>query len=159
MKPNKRVKSDSLRRRSRAALGVIGEEMRFKHLAAFIFLAPSLGFAGVDSFECTVTAVHAVSQEGEIVNDTDNLKKQIGSTFSVERKSGVIRGGYFINSRASKSIEVINEPQENSYYVITKSHGPYISVGYLYVANHRKWLKKPFTYTGSGEYVYSGYCM
>ena len=133
--------------------------MRFAYLPAILSMIPCLSFAGVDSFECTVTSVHAVAEDGEIVSDTEHLKKQIGSTFSVERNSGVIRGGYFINNRASKSIEVINEPQENSYYVITKSHGPYISVGYLFVANHRKWIKKPFTYTRSGEYVYSGYCL
>lgn len=124
-----------------------------------LLLFPCLSFAGVDSFECTVTSVNTVSEDGEIVTDTEDLKKQIGSTFSVERKSGEIRGGYFINNKPSKTVEVINEPNDNSYYAISKSHGPYVSVGYLYIANHRKWLKKPFTYTSSGEYMYSGYCM
>ena len=133
--------------------------MRKTGFVIILSLIPCLSFAGIDSFECTVTSVHAVSEDGKIVTDTEHLKKQIGSTFSVERNSGVIRGGYFTNNRAIKTIEVINEPKDNSYYVITKSHGPDISVGYLYVANYRKWLKKPFTYSSSGEYVYSGYCM
>lgn len=133
--------------------------MRIVNYAIALSLIPCLCFAGVDSFECTVTSAYAVSEDVEIIRDTEHLKKQIGSTFSVERNSGVIRGGYFINNRESKTIEVINEPKDNSYYAISKSHGPYKSVGYLYVANHRKWLKKPFTYTSSGEHVYSGYCM
>ncbi len=133
--------------------------MRYSIITIVLSLLPSLSFAGVDSFECTVTSVHAVSEDGELVTETGHLKKQIGSTFSVERKSGEIRGGYFINNRPSKTVEVINEPDSNSYYVVSKSHGPYVAVGYLYVANHRKWLKKPFTYTSSGEYVYSGFCM
>lgn len=133
--------------------------MRKIIVAVILSLIPCLGVAGADSFECTVTSVRAVSEDGVIVNDTEHLKSQISSTFSVERKGGEIRGGYFINNKASDSIEVINEPKDNSFYVISKSHGQNVSVGYLYVANHRKWLKKPFTYTGSGEYVYSGYCM
>ena len=120
---------------------------------------PSLVIGGINTFECTVTVVHSVSQEGEIVRDTEHLKNQEGSTFSVERSSGAIRGGNFINNRVSEKIEVINEPDSNSYYVISISHGPYKSVGYLYIANHRKWGKMPFTYTSSGEYIYLGYCI
>lgn len=133
--------------------------MKIKYLAVFSLLFPHLSLASVDSFECTVTTVHSVSQKGEIINDTEHLQKQIGSTFSVQRDSGEIRGGYFINNKSSKTINVVNQPTDNSYYVISISHGPVISVGYLYIANHRKWPQKPFTYTGSGEYVYSGYCI
>ncbi len=102
----------------------------------------NMGSTSVYSFECTVTTVHSVSQEGKIVTDTEQLKKQIGSTFSVERNSGAIRGGYFINNKSSETINVINEPSENSYYVISISHGPVKMVGYLYIANHRKWPQK-----------------
>lgn len=126
--------------------------------AAFAMVVSSLTWAGADTFECKVTSVHVVSKQGEIVMDTDHLKKQIGSTFSVERRTGEIRGGYFINNKSAAEIKVINDPVDNSYYVISISHGPIKMVGYLYVANHRKWQRKPFTYTPSGEYVYSGYC-
>jgi len=134
-------------------------QTKFKFLATILLLIPCLSFAGLDTFECTVTSVHSVSQKGKIVSDTEHLKKQIGSTFSVDRSKGTIRGGYFINNRYSETINVINEPSDNSYYVISISHAPIRMVGYLYIANHRKWHQKPFTYTGSGEYVYSGYCI
>ena len=130
-----------------------------KLTATIFILSPCIAYSSVASFECTVTSVHAVSQEGKIVTDTDHLKKQIGSTFSVERNSGEIRGGYFINNRSSEKIIVINEPEDNSYYIISISHPPIKMVGYLYIANHRKWSKKPFTYTSAGEYIYSGYCI
>ena len=68
-------------------------------ITTILFLIPCLSFAGIDTFECKVTSVHAVSEDGEIINDTEHLKEQIGSTFSVERKSGKIRGGYFINNK------------------------------------------------------------
>ena len=132
--------------------------MRFRYIATVFLLSPCLGSAGTNTFECTVTSVHAVSENGEIVRNTDHLKKQIGSTFSVERSTGEIRGGYFINNKSSEKIKVVNEPVDNSYYVISTSHGPIKMVEYLYVANHRKWRQKPFTYTSSGEYIYSGYC-
>jgi len=114
----------------------------------------------IKSFACKVTSVHAVSENGDIVNDTDHLKSQIGSTFNVDRKTGkVISKNKFLGSEAKKSIDVINEPDKNSYYAVYKSYGPYKMVGYLYIANHRSWNKKPFTYTSAGEYVYSGYCL
>lgn len=132
--------------------------MKFKLLATFLLLIPCLSYAGVDSFECTVTSVHCVSEKGEIVSDTEHLKKQIGSKFSVVRSSGAIRGSHYISNEAHESIKAINAPSDNSYYVISISYGPIRRVGYLYIANYRKWLQKPFTYTGDGEYVYSGYC-
>ena len=115
-------------------------------------------FADTGRFECVVTYLHTVVSDGTIVDDTDYLKNQIGSTFYVDRKSGAIRGGYFISNEYSETISVTNEPTNNSYYVVSISHGPIRTVGYLYIAIHRKWNQKPFTYTGAGEYVYSGYC-
>ena len=127
-----------------------------------LLLVFSGSFAGSaatgNRFDCVVTSVHSVASDGKIVNDTKHLKSQIGSTFYVERESGAIRGGYLINNEYSESVSVTNEPTDNSYYVVSTSHGPIKMVGYLYIANHRKWNQKPFTYTGAGEYVYSGYC-
>ena len=70
-------------------------------LVVMLEITPSLALAGLDTFECTVTSVHSVSQKGKIVSDTEHLKKQIGSTFSVDRSKGTIRGGYFINNKYS----------------------------------------------------------
>ena len=123
-----------------------------------LLLLPKLSVAGTGSFDCKVVSVHSVTAEGTLLTEAEHLKGQIGSTFSVERSSGEIRGGQFINNRASEAIRVVNEPVDNSYYVISTSHGPAKSISYLYIANYRKWLQKPFTYTGSGEYIYSGYC-
>lgn len=132
--------------------------MSFRYGLTVLLLFPCLSLAGTNTFECTVTSVHAVSENGKIVRDTDHLKKQIGSTFTVARSTGAIRGGYFINNKSSGKIKVVNEPIDNSYYVISTSHDPIKMVGYLYVGNHRNGQQKPFTYTSSGEYVYSGYC-
>ena len=90
---------------------------------ALIILSTDVA-AGSARFDCTVTSVHAISEQGEVVTDTDHLKKQVGSKFSVDRRTGAIRGGYFINNEYSKETNVINDPADNSYYAVTTSHGP-----------------------------------
>lgn len=67
-------------------------------------------------------------------------------------------GSNFLDSENSETVTVINEPTANSYYAIYESYGPIKMIGYLYIANHRTWPTKPFTYTTAGEYVYSGFC-
>ncbi len=133
-----------------------------KYLLLFIlFMGTSIAKAEVTrEFACKVMSVHAISENGEIVNDTEHLKSQIGSTFRVERKTGYLKSkNRFLFSEGKENIDVINQPESNSYYVVYKSYGPYKMVGYLYIADHRKWNKKPFTYTNAGEYIYSGYCL
>ena len=128
------------------------------YLAIILLILSGSAIADTQRFECVVTYVYSVVSDGTIVDDTDRLKNQIGSTFYVERKSGAIRGNYFITNEYSETVSVTNEPANNSYYVVSVSYGPVRTVGYLYIAIHRKWNQKPFTYTGEGEYVYSGYC-
>lgn len=118
----------------------------------------SLEAVTTPTFECTVTSVHAIAEDGRVVNDTEHLKKQLGSRFSVEKSTGAMRGGEFIDNRNRKHIKVTNSPPDNSYYLVTESHGPFVMIGYLYIGNHRKGPQKPFTYTASGEYIYSGFC-
>ena len=120
-----------------------------------IYSAPALSN---NFFQCTVTSVQAVADDGKIVSDTTHLKSQIGSKFTVNKRNGEIRGGYFINNEHSQEIKVTNEPSTNSFYVTTISHGPIRMVGYLYIGNHRKSETKPFIYTNSGEYIYYGFC-
>lgn len=116
----------------------------------------SLAQAGSDTFACIVTSAHVASEEGEIVTNTDFLKGQVGLTLSVDRESGVIRGDGNLNNTGMKSIQVVNEPKDAECYVVSINYHP--EVYYLYIANQRKWKKKPFTYALHGEYVYSGYC-
>jgi hypothetical protein len=128
--------------------------------AGSLLLIAPWGSVMADSlfFECITTAVHDISEAGEIVTDTAHLRSQVGSKFRVLKTSGDIQGGYFINNESSREVRVINSPSENAYYVISVSHGPYVSVGYLYIGNHRRGPQKPFTYTSGGAYVYSGFC-
>ena len=127
-------------------------------VTAIALALPFSTLAANTHFDCTVTSMHAIAEDGSVVTETEHLKKQIGSRFLVEKKSGAIRGGYFINNEHSKEIRVTNSPPDNSYYVVTVSHGPIVMIGYLHIGNHRKGTQKPFTYTSSGEYIYYGYC-
>ena len=132
-------------------------KLKIVFIGALLF--PLLSSAGIDTFECTVTSVQAISESGEVISDTDHLKNQVGSTFSVDRSSGEIRGGYFINNKNSKSIAVTNEPKSNAFYVVSTSHGPNVLLSYLYVGNNREANQKPFMYTSSGQYIYMGHCI
>ncbi|VAW77748.1 hypothetical protein MNBD_GAMMA12-3203 [hydrothermal vent metagenome] len=128
-------------------------------LTLLIFLSGvTNSHALVETFECTVKAVQEVSEKGEIIRGTEHLKSQIGSTFSVEKTTGEIRGGYFINNRYKKSVEVISLPAKGSYYAVSKSHGPHIEISYLYVNNFSKSIEKTFTYVVSGKWIYTGTC-
>lgn len=98
-------------------------------------------------------------QDGQMITSTEHLQRQVGNTFRVQRSDGSITGGDFFDSSTAEKIRVINEPEENSYYAIYESYGPNRMVGYLYIANHRSWPTKPFTYTTAGEYIYSGVCV
>ena len=109
-------------------------------------------------FDCTVTFAHAVADNGDVVTDTPHLKSLIGSHFTVERKSGEIRGGYFISNDSFGDIRVFNSPSTNTYYVVSISRGSHVSVSYLYIGNHRSSSTKPFSYSGNGDQVFSGFC-
>jgi len=101
---------------------------------------------------------YGISKEGKFETGAPYQSEQIGSTFSVDRATGAIGGGYFLNNRSSKAVRVINQPEKDAFYVISESHGPIVMVGYLYIGNHTDGPLKPFTYTNSGQYVYTGLC-
>lgn len=130
----------------------------FYKLMVLVLAMTGASAAFARGFNCTVVSAHAVSDTGQVVADTEHLQSQVGSTFTVDQESGAIAGDYFINNAHSRSIEVVNEPQSNSLYVISRSHGPYEMVGYLYIGKHRSEPTKPFIYTSSGEYIYTGFC-
>jgi hypothetical protein len=127
-------------------------------LAALVLFGTTLSTAAQESFSCEVTAVQAVGDKGEVVSHTDHLRNQVGTKFSVHKKTGAIRGGYFITNEHSQTTVVTNEPTSNTFYVTTTSYGPIRMVGYLYIGNHRTSATKPFLYTSSGEYIYVGFC-
>jgi tricorn protease-like protein len=123
-----------------------------------VALTTSVANAIPETFECRVLTLGELSPDGVFIVDAPYQKEQIGSTFSVDRKSGEMRGGYFLNNRNSKSVRVINEPKTDAFYVISESHGPFVMLSFLYIANQNDGASKSFTYTSSGQYVYTGIC-
>lgn len=132
--------------------------MNSKFLVLFLFFVGGVCLADETQFECTVTLVHAISENGEMVTETEHLVSQRGTTFKVDRATGAVSGDYFLNSDGAEKVTVINEPAGNAYYAVYESSGPVKMVGYIYIASHRNRATMPFTYTTAGEYVYSGYC-
>ena len=142
-------------------------------------LTPFAALAGQIYFDCTVKLVHVIAENGEMITNTKHLRSQIGSTFTVDRNTGVVRGtnppsgsGYLDNSSFEK-ITVTNEPFDGPYYVVFKRDaidGLFsATVGYLYIRSAAEIAARtkyydiskdelPFTYTTTGDYIYSGSC-
>lgn len=140
--------------------------MRQSLVILLLFLLPMGAFAGADSFECKVSVAYVVSEDGALMTDTPHLKELIGSTFSVNRKSGEIRPirgsySYLLTNEWSTHTSVIDSGPGADYYVISVSWGPKISVGYLFIETFRSKTaqkQKPFTFTAGGGYFYAGLC-
>jgi len=125
-------------------------------LFAFI---PTPCIAFPDAFDCKVLSLNELSHNGSFVTNAKYQTEQIGSTFSVDRKSGEIRGGHFLNNSASESIRVINnDPAIAGFYVISQSHGPGVMISYLFINTYKDENRFSFIYTNSGQYVYTGVC-
>lgn len=129
-------------------------------ILALIFFAafPAVSAAMQVTFDCKVSSLSELSSTGMLETGARYQKEQVGSTFSVDRKTGAIRGGYFLNNHDAKSIRVINEPREGMFYVVSNYPGMISMVSYLFIANQIKEGLKPFTYTHAGRYVYTGLC-
>ena len=132
---------------------------RFALTLVFLTAFPVVSRAGPDVFDCKVLSLSELSKKGTFETGTKYQKEQIGSTFSVDRKSGKIEGYHFINNRGDESIEVINnDPSVAGFYVISKSRGPGRMVSYLFINAYKDESHHPFIYTLSGQYVYTGIC-
>ena len=124
-------------------------------LILFIFL-PTICNASIDTYDCKVLSLNELKQDSTL-NTNNNLKSSI--KFSVNQKSGEIRGDVDINNRGDESIKVIdNNPSKGGFYVISQSYGPAPMVSYLFINVYEDKEKHPFVYTLSGQYVYTGEC-
>ena len=132
---------------------------RFALMLVFLAVFPIVSRAGPDVFDCKVLSLNELTKEGTFSTGAKYQKEQIGSTFSVDRKSGKIEGFHFINNRGDESVEIVNnDPSVAGFYVISKSHGPGRMVSYLFINAYKDESRHPFIYTLSGQYVYTGTC-
>lgn len=132
-------------------------------------MLPGLSLADSETFECKITDAFAVSPQGEVVRNTSFLRGQVGTTFSVERLTGAIRGSKVVSNRGSKQVTVVNQAPGAEYMVFSNSTpktipqgwNPFFGmVSYLYVCGDMRAAgaaSRSFIYTRS-NYGYVGYC-
>ena len=79
-----------------------------------------------------------------------------GSVYTIDRGTGLYRGGMGTNAAASKR-NVVFVPPDNSFYVASTSQGPNKSVDYLAVQDFIPGRLKPFV-LATFSYVLTGTC-
>lgn len=121
-------------------------------------LLQPVSLAGVAKFYCEVSDLQERAKDGHIVAGESYQRKKVGATFSVDKETGEIRGNSFINNENAREVEVIDGSDKGAFYVISKSHGPNVSVSYLSVGTYYDGSEYPFTYMLTGKYIYTGVC-
>ena len=123
-----------------------------KLLPLILSIMPSMSLAQ-DVFYCEVGQVIERSDNGKVISNLDYQNNQVGSTFTVNKTTGRIEGWYFVNSSPNEDIEII---VNNDFYYVVITSSSSLSAAYLSVAkSNDKYL---FTYTLSGQYIYTGTC-
>ena len=125
-----------------------------KLLPLILLIIPSISLAQ-DVFYCEVGQVVERSANGEIISNENYQNDQIGSTFQVDKATGRIEGWYFVNSSPNEDIEIV---KNNEGYYVAISKDSSFTAAYLSVTFNSFRDVYLFTYTLSGQYIYTGTC-
>src|SRR3990172_6357165 len=84
-------------------------------------------------FQCTVSEAYELQESGKLSSGNDLTKIKIGKEFIVNRQTGQITGGGFVNTMSGQMPIVYDYlPQENGYKAIT-IYKPNHTVDYLQI--------------------------
>jgi hypothetical protein len=136
---------------------VKGEEMK----STLIFIATVIfsvsAYAGND-FKCTVHDAFTLGMNGNIDQSSNVAKISLGKEFTVNRQTGQITGGGFVNTMSGQMPQVYDYlPSENGYKAIT-IYKPNFTVDYLQINEYVESPKKPFIYKGAWSKTVTGLC-
>jgi hypothetical protein len=99
-----------------------------------------------------------LNEDGAFVKHEGVFKSLLGGTFTIDRTTGNMDGLPF-STEPYKSITILDKgSKDNSYKAIVLSHGPHLTVMYVYVAEQKPGKKKPFWGTNYGNNIFSGLC-
>ena len=114
--------------------------------------------AGANAYICTVVAAHDLQKDGTLRPGTKPMFP-IGGVFTVDRDTGIFRGGGVPTNANYAKREVVFFPPANSYYVasITPEPGNFGSIQYLAVQDFTDGPLKPFI-LADFHYVLTGTC-
>ena len=115
------------------------------------------------NFKCIVNDAYELNKKGKLENGNDLTKSKIGKEFIVNRQSGQITGGGFVNTMSGQMPSVYKPedtpvPSENNYKAIT-IYKPHFTVDYLEINEQIEGKEKPFIYKGAWGTIVTGICV
>ena len=111
-----------------------------------------------NNFKCSVLDAFTLGENGIIDQSSSAAKNALGKEFTVNRQTGQITGGGFINTMSGQMPKVFDHlPSENGYKAIT-IYKPNFTVDYLQINEYVEPPKKPFMYKGAGGTTVTGVC-
>jgi hypothetical protein len=136
---------------------VKGEEMK----SAIVLITSvlfSLSTYASNNFKCSVLDAFTLGKNGKIDQSSNVAKNALGKEFTVNRQTGQITGGGFVNTMSGQMPQVFDYlPFENGYKAIT-IYTPNFTVDYLQINEYIESLKKPFVYKGAWGTTVTGLC-
>jgi len=128
-----------------STMTVKGEKMK----SALIFIVSiffSVSAYASNNFKCSVHDAYTLGKNGKIDQSNNVAKKTLGKEFTVNRQTGQITGGGFVNTMSGQMPQVYDHrPSENGYKAIT-IYKPNLTVDYLQINEYVESPKKPFIY-------------
>ena len=111
-----------------------------------------------NNFKCSVIDAYTLEENGKINHSSNVAKNALGKEFTVNRQTGQITGGGFVNTMSGQMPKVYDHlPSENGYKAIT-IYRPNFTVDYLQINEYVKSPKKPFIYKGAWGTTVTGLC-
>jgi hypothetical protein len=105
-------------------------------------------------YQCRVGESWSLGDSARLV--ASNPLNVIGTAFTVDGKTGVMKGS-LVDNTTYESRAVVFTPPDNLFYVVSTSHGPNRSVNLLMIRDWVPGPTKPFLAT-SDTHVLTGSC-
>ena len=126
-------------------------------LTTLLLLTFNISYASGD-FKCVVKEAYILDSNGKLNAKANSAKSKINKEFTVNRQTGQMSGGGFINTMSGQMPTVFNYlPNENGFKAIT-IYKPNFTVDYLQINEYEEGKNKPFFYKGAWGIIATGIC-
>ena len=130
--------------------------MKYMIILSVLFIATNC--YAFNNFKCVVKDSVTLEKNGKLSASTNVAKSNMHKEFVVNRITGQITGGGFVNTMSGQMPKVYDYlPKENGYKAIT-IYNPNLTVDYLQINEYVEGKEKPFFYKGAWGGMVSGIC-
>ena len=124
-----------------------------------LYLLSIIAQAGDNTYKCKILQAIEMTDNGLMKEPDGFWKRKIGETFTINRNTGEMIGSPFSTESWLGGVKILNPGGNgNSYMAMVISGGPNISINYIYVAEYKEQLIKPFWGSGYDGVIFSGLC-